>query len=69
MKKKVKKVSKVGVLETPEVVTESSADIQERETFSYPIPETKEEYLALHKCLKDLGVNSIGDLEVRASKL
>ena len=35
----------------------------------YPIPSTKEDYLALHKCLKDSGVNSIGDLEVKASKL
>ena len=35
----------------------------------YPIPETREDYLALHKCLKDLGVNSTSDLEVRASRL
>ena len=35
----------------------------------YSVPVTKEDYLALHKCLKDSGVNSIGDLEVRASKL
>ena len=35
----------------------------------YEVPVTREDLLALHKCLKDLGVNSIGDLEVRASKL
>lgn len=35
----------------------------------YPVPETKEDYLALHKLLQDIGTNSIGDLEVRASKM
>lgn len=40
-----------------------------RSTFVYPVPETREDILALHKCLKDLGVNSIGDLEVKASKM
>ena len=40
-----------------------------RATFTYPVPETKEDLLSLHKCLKDTGVNSIGDLEVRASRL
>lgn len=39
-----------------------------RLTFHYPVPETKEDLLALHKCLKDMGVNSIGDIEVRASR-
>lgn len=35
----------------------------------YEVPVTKEDYLALHKLLKEIGANSIGDLEVRASKL
>lgn len=35
----------------------------------YLYPETREDYLALHKLLKDLGVNSISDLEVKASRL
>lgn len=35
----------------------------------YPFPETKEDYSVLHKLLKDIGVNSIGDLEVKASRL
>ena len=40
-----------------------------RATFTYAVPETREELLALHKCLKDTGVNSIGDLEVKASRM
>ena len=40
-----------------------------RDTFTYPVPETKEDLLALHKCLKDMGCNSIGDIEVRASRV
>ena len=31
--------------------------------------ESKEDYLALYQCLKDTGVNSIGDIEVKASRL
>ena len=35
----------------------------------YEVPETREELLALIKCLENTGVKSIGDLEVRASRL
>lgn len=40
-----------------------------RLTFTYPVPSTKEDYLALYQCLKDSNINSIGDVEVKASKL
>lgn len=50
-------------------VDENENVITPREAFEYPVPETKEDFLALHKCLKDTGINSTGDLEVRASKL
>ena len=46
----------------------TSGDVP-RKAFFYPIPETREDLLALHKCLKDLGVNSTSDLEVRASRM
>ncbi len=32
-------------------------------------PTEKEKLLALHQTLKDLGINSIGDLEVKISRL
>ena len=35
----------------------------------YEVPSTREDFLALHKCLRDTGIHSIGDLEVRAAKL
>ena len=49
-------------------ITVTSGDVP-RKAFFYPIPETREDLLALHKCLKDLGVNSTSDLEVRASRM
>ena len=54
------------ILEAPSTEPEVQVVLKAKE---YPIPVTREDLLALHKCLKDLGVNSIGDLEVRASKL
>ena len=44
-------------------------EVSTRTTFTYPVPETREDLLALHKCLQDTGVNSIGDLEVKASRM
>ena len=55
--------------EEPEEEVEEKLEEPKRETFTYPVPVTREDLLALHKCLKDLGVNSIGDLEVKASKM
>lgn len=55
------------IQEPVESVTVDAALI--RSTYTYPVPETREDYLALHQCLKDTGVNGIGDLEVKASKL
>ena len=58
------------VAERLEPVNETPVPVQNtRATFTYPVPETKEYLLALHKCLKDTGCNSIGDIEVRASRL
>ena len=54
----------------PEITTApSTQDIKiVKPTKIYQVPETKEDLLALHKCLKDSGFNSIGDIEVRASR-
>ena len=65
-KPKKNKVTERVVPEVPAVPVVTKID---RYTFRYPVPETKEDLLALHKCLQDTGVNSIGDLEVKASRL
>ena len=55
---------------TEDIIADAEGNVSTpRETFIYLIPETREDYLALHQCLKDLGVNSTSDLEVRASRL
>lgn len=49
---------------------EAKADVLEAPV-SNPVPEVseKEVLLALYQQLKDLGINSIGDLEVKISRL
>ena len=63
------KTKKIEEVKSDEVVAVTTNVEKTRETFTYQVPETKEDFLALHKCLQDTGVNSIGDLEVKASKL
>ena len=62
----------VGIVE-PEVVLNAPVVVEEVKVVikpkQYSVPVTREDFLALHKCLKDSGINSIGDCEVRASKL
>ena len=48
------------------IVVEAVDDVQDKAT---PSKTEKEVLLDLHKTLKDLGVNSIGDLEVKISRL
>jgi hypothetical protein len=59
---------KIEVKEVEQELEETVDDCRVREKV-YVVPETKEDYLRLHKLLKDIGVNSIGDLEVKASRL
>ena len=73
--KKVDKVDKVNTstneksgttTNPPQQTTSGNAP---RPAFNYPIPETKEDFLALIQCLKDTGADSVGNLEVKASRL
>ncbi len=66
-----KKTSATSANPAPDITLEPGTNNIEIVTApkEYPVPETKQDYLALHQLLKDLGVNSIGDLEVKASRL